>query len=241
MRKNIQELNNKLEPYYLLIMMLLFLVTAPITLFTIIPAPRHLIVKVEKEDINYPATINEEYILIYNFIHDSTNNEDVKNNSTELFDYLIKTKHQWNIDIKNNSKKTIKGIHLRLLNVSDLTSCAVTSSYLLEEEKNKMVNNIYFDKNSGIIYLKDTVDLPPFGELKISLWGNFLEWMENLSINYEDGEAKIEYVRTFSGIKAVIGQFSVVIFITLIATFALIYYLQLKKYGIYKKNISNPN
>jgi hypothetical protein len=241
MRKKIQELNKKVEPYYLLITMLLFLVTAPITLYTIIPPPRHIVVKVDKENINYPASINDKYIKIYNYVNDSTNNEDLKNNSNELFDYLIKTKDQWNIDIKNNSKKTIKGIHLRLLNVSSLTSSAVTSSYLLEEEKNNMVKNLIFDKVSGIIYLKDAVDLPPFGELKISLWGEFYNWMNTLNVNYEDGEAKIEYIKTFSGLKAVIGQFSTTIFITLIATFILIYYLQLKKYGIHKKNISKHN
>jgi hypothetical protein len=103
-----------------------------------------------------------------------------------------------------------------------------------------MVKNINFDKVNGIIDLKDNVDLPPNDELKIFLWGEFLESMNNLIVNYEDGEAKIEYVKTFSGIKAVFGEFSSVIFITLIATFVLVYYLQLEKYGIYKKNISKP-
>ena len=65
-----------------------------------------------------------------------------------------------------------------------------------------MVKNINFDKVNGIIDLKDNVDLPPNDELKIFLWGEFLESINNLIVNYEDGEAKIEYVKTFSGIKA---------------------------------------
>lgn len=241
MRKAIQAFNKKLDPYYLLITMLLFLVTAPITLYTIIPSPRHLIVKVEKEDINYPASINDKYLKIYSYIQDSTKNVDLKNNSIKLFNYLIKTKQQWNFTIKNRTKKVIKGINLRLLNVKNLTSSAVSSSYLLEDEKDKMLKNILFEKNSGIIYLKDAVDLPPYGELNIYLWGEFLDWMNTLSVTYDEGVAKIEYNKTFSGIKAVIGEYSSVIFITLIATFVLIYYLQLKKYGFYKKNISKSD
>jgi hypothetical protein len=62
--------------------------------------------------------------------------------------------------------------------------------------------------------------------------------MNALKVNYEDGEARIEYSTKFSGVKAVIGQFSSIIFVTLIGTFILIYYLQLKKYGLFKENNS---
>jgi len=240
LRRKIQDINDMLEPWHLLITMLLFMVTAPITLFTIIHAPKHLIVKVDKENINYPALINDKYIKIYNYIIDSTENEDLKENSFELFAYLFNTTNQWNISLKNNSNKTIKGIQLRLLNVRSFTSSGVTSSYLADEEINNIEKGFVFDKNSGLLYLKNPVDLPPFGELKISIWGDFVELMNALKVNYEEGEARIEHNRTFSGVKAVIGQFSSIIFITLIGTFILIYYLQLKKYGIFKKNISKP-
>jgi hypothetical protein len=97
MRKRILTLNKKVEPYYLLITMLLFMVTAPISLYTIIPKTRPLIVKVEKESIHYPASINEKYIKIFNYVQNTKNNEDLKSNSIDLFNYLIKTQQQWNL------------------------------------------------------------------------------------------------------------------------------------------------
>jgi hypothetical protein len=238
LRKNIQKINNKLEPWHLLLTMLVFMVTAPITLFTLIPAPKHLIVMVDKENINYPSLINEKYIKIYNYIIDSKVNDSLKKNSFELFAYLLNTKHQWNISIKNNSNKTIKGIQFRLLNVRMFTSSAVASSYLTEEEINNIEKGLVYDKNSALLYIKNSVELPPRGELKISIWGDFVEMMNALKVNYEDGEARIEYSTKFSGVKAVIGQFSSIIFVTLIGTFILIYYLQLKKYGLFKENNS---
>jgi len=32
-----------------------------------------LVVKAEKEDMNYPSSINDKYMIIYNYIQDSTN------------------------------------------------------------------------------------------------------------------------------------------------------------------------
>ena len=122
---------------------------------------------------------------------------------------------------KNNTNKTIKSINIRYTNVRDLTSWAVSSSYLLEDEKDNLLKNILFQKVSGIIYLKDAVNLPPNGDLKIYLWGEFnpYDWDESLSVDYDGGVAKIEYNKSFYGLKAIIAEYFFEILVFIIMTF----------------------
>lgn len=111
MREKIKELNKILEPYYLLIIMIIFFIGGFVSLYKILFSPPDLLVRIEKENINYPSSINDSYIDIYSSIQDSSNVVDIKDKSVELYNYLIKTKHQRVIEIKNNTNKTIKSIN----------------------------------------------------------------------------------------------------------------------------------
>lgn len=243
MKSKIKEINNKIEPYYLLILMLVFFIGGFITLYKLLFSPPDLTVKIEKENINYPASINNKYISLFNYVQDSTNDLDLKRKSTEVYQYLIKTKHQRSLEIINNTNRTIKTINIRMSNVRDLTSWAVSSSYLLEEEKDKLLKNILFQENSGIIYLKDAVDLPPNGSLKIYLWGEFIDhsWLETLSVDFDGGAAKIEYSKSFSGLKALFAEYFFEIIFFIIITFIIVYLLQIKKYVDIKETDSKSD
>lgn len=243
MREKIKDLNKKLEPYYLLIIMIAFFIGGFVSLYKILFSPPDLLVRIEKENINYPSSINDSYIDIYTYIQDSSNVADVKTKSVEVYNYLIKTKHQRVIEIKNNTNKTIKSINIRYTNVRDLTSWAVSSSYLLEDEKDNLLKNILFQKVSGIIYLKDAVNLPPNGDLKIYLWGEFnpYDWDESLSVDYDGGVAKIEYNKSFYGLKAIIAEYFFEILVFIIMTFGVVYHLQIRNYAANKENTSGDN
>lgn len=240
MLNNIKKINKIIEPYYLLIIMIAFFLAGIISIYKLLFSPPDLLVKVEKETINYPATINDKYLEVYSYIQDSTKNSDIKEKSLDVYRYLIKTKHYRHLEIINNTNKTIKSINIRISNVKSLNSWAVSSSYLLEDEKDKVLKNILFQENSGIIYLKDAVNLPPNGDLYFYLWGEFLDfdWSENLMVDYDGGGAKIEYSKSYSGYKAVVADYFFEIMFFLILTFAFVYILQISKYANTKKDNS---
>jgi hypothetical protein len=241
--EKIKNLNKAIEPYYLLILMLVFFLGGFSFIYKVFLAPPDLLVTIQKENINYPSSINKDYLDIYTYIQESTKDDKLKLSAANTYSYLLKTKHQWEIEIKNNTNKTIRSINLRLPNVKDLTSWGVSSSYLLEEEKNKLMASIDFQKSSGIIYLKDAVNLPPNADLKILLWGEFLDysWDETLLVNYDGGTAKIEIPTTFTGLKSILAEYFFEIFLFILFTFILVYLLQMKKYADIKKAISKPN
>lgn len=151
--------------------MLIFFLVGFVSIAKLIFSAPDLLVTVTKENINYPSSINEDYSDLFKYIQDSTDNENIQNVSINVHSYLNKTKHQWVLDIKNNSSKKVKGINVRLSNVTSLTSWGVSSSYLLNHEQDRLMKNIIHQDASGIVYFKDAVDLPPKANLKIYLWG----------------------------------------------------------------------
>jgi hypothetical protein len=223
--------------------MLIFFLVGFISIAKLIFSSPDLLVTVSKENINYPSSINEDYSDLFKFIQDSTDNENIQYISMNVYSYLNKTKHQWVLDINNNSSKTIKAINVRLSNVTNLTSWGVSSSYLLNDERKRLMNNIIHQDASGIVYFKDAVDLPPKANLKIYLWGEFnnYDWIESIHIDHENGTAKLEYPESFYGYRVVVANYFFEIFIFLILTFSLIYYLQINNYVTSKEDSSNDN
>lgn len=240
MKDKIKKLNKLLEPYYLLIVMIVFFIGGFITLCKILFSPPDLLARIEKENINYPSSINDKYVNIYRYIQDSVSQQTLRDEALAVYDYLIKTRQQRVVEIENNTNKTIKSINIRYTNVRNLTSWAVSSSFLLEEEKDKLLKNILFQKESGIIYLKDALNLPPNGNLKIYLWGEFTsyDWDEPLSVDYDGGVAKIEYNKSFSGLEALIAEYFFEILLFIFLTFVVVYILQNRNYVTDKKDIS---
>jgi len=242
-KERIKEVNKTMEPYYLLIMMLVFFIGGFIAISKFFFSPPDLLVKVTKEEINYPSSINKQYMDIFSFVQDSCKSKQTKDQSLDVYNYLLQTKSQRILEFQNNTKNTIKAINIRMTSVKNLTSCAVSSEYLLEQEKDKVLKSIIFQKESGIIYLKDAVNLPPNGSLKIYLWGDFdpIEWNETLIVDYDGGKAKIENSKTFSGLKAILAEYFYEIMFVVILTFIFIYFLQIRKDETPKKDTGESN
>ena len=240
MREWINNLNKKIQPYYLLITMIVFFMGGAFGVYKFLFAPSDVTVKVVNENINYPSSINEDYVAIYTYLSDSIKDENLERKAVAVYEYLIKTKQQKILHIKNNTNKTIRSINIRENGVRNLISWAVSSEHLLDDEKNKLLKNITFEKSSGIVHLKDAVDLPPNGDLKFYLWGEFnpYSWNESLVVTYDGGTADIEYNKTFSGFQAVIAEFYFPIFLFLLLTFIIVYLLLINKYVDNKENNS---
>jgi len=241
--EKIRNLNKGIEPYYLLMLMVVFFLGGFMFIYKILLAPPDLLVTIQKENINYPSSIDKEFLDIYSYIQESAEEDNLKMAAANTYSYLLKTKQQWIIEVKNNTNKTIRSINIRLPNVRNLTAWGVSSSYLLENEKDKLMGNIDFQKASGIIYLKDAVNLPPNADLKILLWGEFLDysWDESLIVNYDGGIAKIEIPKKFTGINSIVAEYFFELFLFIVLTFVLVYILQIKKYADNKKDNSKSN
>lgn len=239
----ILRLNEIFQPYYLLITMLLFFGGGAWTLYKLLFSPADIVVSVQNESINYPNTVNLDYIEVYNYIQHSSATKDIKDNAVSVYDYLISAKQQKIYTITNNTNRTIRSINLRETGVKKMTSCAVSSSFLLDDEKNNLLNSIVHEATSGIIYFKDAVNLPPNGDMKIYVWGKFNSYPidESLTVTYDGGTAKIKYYKSFIGFEVFIAEYYFPILIFIVLTFVVVYFCMVQKYVDNKKTNSNNN
>lgn len=243
MKDLLNKINNQVQPYYLLVTMLLFFIGIFITAYSFIFSPPNLSVQVKQENIEYPSSINKAYETIYSYIADSIEDVNLKASSARVYSYLLETKHQKSIRISNNTASTIHSINIRQPNVRNLVSWAVSSSFLLEEEKNKVIQNILYQEKTGIIYLKDAVNLPPKGNLTIYLWGDFgYNWDDSsLTVDYDGGNGVIEYTKELTGFDAAFSDYYYIILVAIIITFIIIYFSLIDKYVNNKENSSDNN
>lgn len=230
-RENIVKFNNAIKPYYAFLFMLAFLWGIIFTSYKLIARPPGLSVAINKEIINYPSKINNEIIDVYNHFKNSEDNKQIKASIFKLYNYLINTQDYWGITISNNSSKIIRDINIRILNVSDLTSWGVSSNYLLDKEKQKIIDNVSFNESSGIINLKNSVTLPPEASLCIHLWGAFDEFnfSENVFVIHDGGTGKIIKTAEVSGLEAFIANSAGEILFLLIFIFLIVYRAGIKQ------------
>lgn len=242
-KESIEQLNKACQPYYLLVTMLVFFTGGFIAISKILFSPAELTVKVVTENINYPASINDNCLELFAAIQKEPADSTMTYNIGKIYQYLLNTKQQKIYEIINNTNKTMRAINIRETGVQDLTSWAVSSEYLLQEEKDRILKNLVYEKQSGIIYMKDALNLPPDATVKIYIWGDFTSYSpeESLIVTYDGGTGKLIKSKSFTGISAIIAEYWFLIAILVIATFALTYQLLINRYAPNKKNISESN
>lgn len=229
-REKIESFNNSLKPYYTLIGMILFFITLFVTSYGILIKSPDLSVSIEKENINYPSSINEHYNNVYNYIIGQNPNSELRTSASTVYDYLLRTKQSWTIRLKNETNKTLEKVNMRVINVSQITAWAVSTDFLLEEEKKKVLDKVKYQKNSGVVYLSDFISLPPQSSVSIFLWGKFDEsfWNDNTIVTYDGGTGVIEKNIQVAGFKAYLVDyfFEIVFFSILIFSAVYIYKLR---------------
>ena len=223
-REKIEHFNESLKPYYTLIIMIIFFVGLFITSYKILVKSPKLSVFVSKENINYPNSINENYSKVYDSFMKGNPDSDLKVEANTVYSYLLKTKQNWIIRLKNETDKTVEKVNLRIINVSDITSWAVSSDYLLEEEKKEVLDKVKFQKSSGVVYLSDFVNIPPNSSMSLYLWGKFDEspWNDNIIVTYDGGVGIIEKRIEVTGFKAYLVDYCSEIMFFLLLLFCLV-------------------
>ena len=155
--------------------------------------PHDLSVFINRQEVNFPSSINEKYLRVYNFIGDSCKDSTIISNAIETYQYLQNTNNFWIITLHNETSKSIKGIFLRITNVSSLSAWAVNSNFMTDEERDKLMKSLNFQQNNGVVNLNKIEFLPPQREIKIYIWGKLssLTLDQNLIVSYEDGDAHV--------------------------------------------------
>jgi len=233
----IKNFNSKIEPYYALIGMIIFFVGGMIAVYSFFFKDPKLSVRIDKQEINYPATINQKFQTVFSYLTDSTRNATVKSNAAEVYDYLLNTNNFWTITLKNETKSTLSKIRIKISGVSDLNAYNISSPFLLNEERDKVAKSVSFQESSGLIYIDNIEELPSKVELKLYLWGKMspLVMGENVYVTYEGGDAKPAYSTVVTGFKAYVVNYIFEIFLLFLLTIILVYR------NIIKKNTSNVN
>lgn len=242
MRKFIEQINEKLKPYYSLLTMVFFFITSIIALMGWLSSSNDLGVEVSYEKTNLPSTLQKEYNDVFNYIQQHTDDNTIKNSATSLYKYLIDTQEQKTIKITNNTTEIIKEINLRDCNVVELTSFGVSTTMRNSKESSVILKNVRHDSKSRILTLSEPLTLMPGEIMYLYLWGTFSHGREkdNLFITHQNKIAPINLSKEYTGIAALLAEYYMPLF-ALLLLFIVVsgYYMTKYAQNAHKENTSD--
>lgn len=228
---DINQINERLSPYYSLFIMIIFFGGLFITAYNFIISPSHLRIEVKTDQVSYPNSLYESQEEVRKYLSEESDKYDsLKYNLINISSFLQKTTEIKEIKLINTSSKTLHAVRFKYLNANNWTSYSVTSTYLTSNEEKELYSNLHLDEKRKIIYLKNTIDIPPKSEVIITLWGSFNENIlnNNIIVTYSGGDGFIEESYTVSGIKGYfinnLFEFCLIILII----FSIVFYLGIK-------------
>jgi hypothetical protein len=233
-KTGVEKINQSLKPYYSLLIMIVFFMGTFITGYKIIVKSPDLRVHEIKDNIDYPNSINECYKRVFDSFNKQNSDSSLRADAINVYEYLLRTKQQERISLKNETEKTLEKVDIRIINVSGLTSWAVSSDYLADEEKTKLMRSVKYDERSGEIYLSEKFDILPKGAITFYLWGQFDEsvWNNNLRVTYDGGMGFLEKSIQVSGFKAYIDEYwyEIIFFMLLVVCVVFIFTIKGKEH-----------
>jgi len=233
-----KKLNEALSPYYSLLMMIGFFIAIIWSGIKFIVRNPELEVFITREEVNFPSKINKDYLEVYKYISENIQEEELRNQSANIYNYLVQTRDFLKIELNNTTNRKIEDIELRLTNVKNMTATGVAASFLLDEEMGNVLEGLIFKESSGILYMNKLIDLPPQKEFTVYLWGDFLPYFleENIIVSYKGGMGQIVKKIEVKGFKAYLVDFYIEVFLILIFLFFIIYRYLIIKYTTNETN-----
>lgn len=223
----VERINKVLDPYYALLITLGLFGTILISVYKFILSPTDLKVIVQNDEVDYPSAISKEFQSIYNKVN--SKDSVLIYNGTSVYNFLVTTTDVKTIQLENQSEKTLRGVKFKHINADAITAYIISSDFFNNDEEKKMYENLKYDKDRGIIYLKETIDLPPKSSVKVKLWGSFKKSLidNDILISYEDGDAYFEKVFMVTGLKGYIVEYSFELLFILFTIFVVTYHFGL--------------
>lgn len=185
------------------------IITAAIATWNVVIRPKDLAVYIRKQDVNFPAAINDRFGRVYNYMLDSCRSRSLDSDAYATLTYLQNTGNFWLITLHNQTNNSVKGIVVKVSGVTALGSSAVAGDYLNDSETTTLSREVHFDSASKIVYLTKIDALHPRANLKLYLWGkmdNLALW-SNVSVTYEGGDASAGEEYTTTGFKALLCEY----------------------------------
>lgn len=227
------------------------IIGAAIATWNVVIRPRDLAVYINKQDVNFPAGINDRFGRVYNYIIDSGRSRSLDSDVHATYVYLQNTNNFWVITLHNQTDNSVKGIVVKVSGVTALGSSAVTGDYLNDSESTALSREVHFDSASKIVYLAKIDALHPRANLKLYLWGkmdNLALW-SNVSVTYEGGDARAGEEYTTTGFKAFLCEYLYEILVLFAAVFTYLYWRATRRVSIPNSspapntpvNPANPN
>jgi hypothetical protein len=210
------------------------IITAVIATWNVVIRPKDLAVYINKQDVNFPAAINDRFGRVYNYIIDSSRNLSLDSDVYATYVYLQNTNNFWVITLHNQTDNSVKGIAVKVTGVTALGSSAVRGDYLNDSESTALSREVHFDSASKIVYLTKIDALHPRANLKLYLWGkmdNLALW-SNVSVTYEGGDARAGEEYTTTGFKALLCEYLYEILVLFAAVCTYLYWRTTKRVSI---------
>jgi hypothetical protein len=218
------------------------IITAAIATWNVVIRPKDLAVYINKQDVSFPAAINDRFGRVYNYILDSCRSRSLDSDAYATFVYLQNTNNFWVITLHNQTENSIKGIMVKVTGVTALGSSAVAGDYLNDSETTALNREVHYDSASKIVYLTKIDALHPKANLKLYLWGKMddLALWNNVSVTYEGGDARAGEEYTTTGFKALLCEYLYQILALFAAIFTFLYWRTTKRINI-PGNPASPN
>lgn len=223
----IKNINKTIEPYYALIGMMVFFIGLGITLYESIISPSDLRVEIQNESVYYPGSIDKSYEKIHNFIRSE---DSLLVESFLMKKFLHRTTDIKKIIIKNTGENTLRNVKFRQINVTDLTALSISTDFMSEDEEKSLIDNLVYDENRQVVYFKNTLDIVPNANVKMTLWGNFrLNTLQgDVLVSHSKGDAYLEKTYYISGVKGFFLHYYFEVLLLMIIIFIAIYHLGIK-------------
>lgn len=193
--------------------------------------PQDLSVFVQREEVNFPSSIGDRFANVYNALSKTTDTS-LAADAKAAYRYLQNTNNFWIITLRNETRKPIKDVSLRISGVSSLGAWAVNSDFLLQEERDKLLQKFAFDSIQDVMVLKDIEMLPGSQQLKVYVWGKLsgLSLEDNLIVTYGDGQGHVGLEYTATGFKAFLCEYLYELALITVSLFLVAYFRLLKKH-----------
>ncbi len=230
--EKIKKINETIGPYWTFLVMVVFFVTTSFGVYSFLFRPQDLSVYVKRQEVNFPLSINNEYIKVWNYLIDNSKDSTVDSAALKTLRFLQNTNNFWIVTLHNATKKSIKHIIVKITDVSSVSCWALNGSFLLENERSELMKHVLFESASGLFVLNNIESLPPNMDISLYIWGKLptLNLDQNLIVSYEDGDAHVGHEVTEVGFKAFLCEYLYEFLTLIFIVFFFVYRHLLKKF-----------
>jgi hypothetical protein len=227
MREALEKFNAALKPYYALLTMMVFFGTLLLVSYNYIVSPTDLHVTVTTDRMNYPASIGKSYDEIYRAIkaQDALSSE-----ALNVYRFLVNTTECKRIVLRNVGASSLKDVKFRYINADDLTGWSISSDFLTSDEEETLKRNLMYDDRAGVVYIKNSLNIPTKSQVNIVLWGSFKEdlFERDVVASYDAGDASFEKQYLLTGLKGYLVNYALEFILVMLLLFAGVYHVGVK-------------